>query len=76
MQKISEMRREPFRFIYRIGTQAWNDELQGLTIDEMKLSSKPRKRSPKFSNVQESGGNRSSVQRKTVLQWNVVISLG
>jgi hypothetical protein len=35
MQKISEMRREPFRFIYRIGTQAWNDELQGLTIDEM-----------------------------------------
>jgi hypothetical protein len=35
MQKISEMRREPFRFIYRIGTQAWNDELQGMTIDEM-----------------------------------------
>lgn len=35
MQKVSEMRREPIKFIYRIGTVAWNDELQGMTIEEM-----------------------------------------
>ncbi|XP_052080331.1 uncharacterized protein LOC127718383 [Mytilus californianus] len=34
-QKLSDMRRHPFSYIYRLGTNAWDDEMQGFTIEEM-----------------------------------------
>ncbi|VDI33721.1 Hypothetical predicted protein [Mytilus galloprovincialis] len=29
------MRRNPYSHIYRLGLNAWDDEMQGFTIDEM-----------------------------------------
>ncbi|CAG2188583.1 unnamed protein product [Mytilus edulis] len=34
-QKLSDIRRNPFSYIYRLGTNAWDDEMQGFTIEEM-----------------------------------------
>lgn len=43
-QKLSDMRRNPFSYIYRLGTNAWDDEMQGFAIEEMiRWNEKPEK---------------------------------
>ena len=34
-QKVSNMRKRPFDFINRANTYSWNEEFQGITIEEM-----------------------------------------